>query len=135
MSTEDRELDRLERLARRMDSLVRLPGTRIRIGADSLIGLIPGIGDALAMAPALHILQRGHARGLPRGLLFRMGGNIAIDTVVGAVPIIGDIFDIGWKGNIRNVKIMRQYLENRDDFPEESPLHGRDVPIQSMRHG
>ena len=110
-TTDDPELDTLERLARRMDSAFRIPLTGIRIGWDSLLGLIPGVGDAAALAPAGYIVYRAHQMGAPRHVLVRMGGNIALDAVLGSVPLLGDLFDIGFKANRRNVALLRKHRE------------------------
>ena len=104
------ELERLERLAHRMDSAFRIPGTGFRVGWDGILGLIPGIGDAAALAPALYILWRAQKLGAPPVLLGRMAAWVAADTSVGAVPVIGDIFDIGLKANRRNVALLRDHL-------------------------
>lgn len=94
-----------------MDSALRIPGTSIRVGADSILGLLPGIGDAVTLAPALYIVGHGIKLGAPPGLLLRMGGNIVVDTLIGTIPVVGDIFDIGWKANRRNVALLRRHLE------------------------
>ncbi len=107
----DPELDRLERLAAQMDSAFRIPLTRIRVGWDSILGLIPGIGDAAALAPAGYILYRAHQRGTPKPVLARMAGNVALDVAVGAIPVVGDLFDVGFKANRRNVALLRKHHE------------------------
>jgi C4-dicarboxylate transporter len=93
-----------------MDSAFRIPGTGFRVGWDGILGLIPGIGDAAALAPALYILWRAQKLGAPPVLLGRMAAWVAADTAVGAVPVIGDIFDIGLKANRRNVALLRDHL-------------------------
>lgn len=103
----------LERLARRMDAALRIPGTRIRIGVDGILGLIPGIGDGLALAPAGYIIWQAHRLGAPPALLARMGVNTGIDVAIGSVPLIGDIFDVGWKSNLRNVDLLRRHIADR----------------------
>ncbi|HBR37072.1 MAG TPA: DUF4112 domain-containing protein, partial [Sulfitobacter pontiacus] len=97
------DLDRLRGLARTMDSALRVPVLGIRLGWDSILGLIPGVGDVLALAPAGYILKEAHRMGASRSVLARMGANVGIDLAIGAIPLIGDIFDVGWKANIRNV--------------------------------
>lgn len=106
-------LDRLDRLASTMDSLFRIPGTGIKVGLDSIIGLIPGIGDVVALAPAGYIVASAAHMGVPKSKLMRMGFNVGIDTLIGAIPLVGDIFDIGWKGNLRNVKLLRDHVERQ----------------------
>ena len=120
MGTAD-DLQRLERLAKRMDSALRVPGTGIRLGADSILGLIPGIGDALTLAPAGWIIWRAHKMGAPRHILGRMTFNAAVDSVIGTIPLIGDLFDIGWRGNLRNVRLLRKHLEEPARLTATSP--------------
>ncbi|MEX0311816.1 MAG: DUF4112 domain-containing protein [Tateyamaria sp.] len=107
------ELDHLDRIARTMDRAMRVPIVGVRVGWDSILGLIPGIGDTLALGPAGYIVLRAHRIGAPMPLKLRMLGNIAIDTVIGSVPLIGDLFDIGWKANTRNVALLRRHVEGR----------------------
>ncbi|MFV1575596.1 DUF4112 domain-containing protein [Phaeobacter sp. JH20_37] len=109
---EDR-LQSLERLAHGMDRAFRLPVIGTRIGWDSILGLVPGVGDALALAPAGYIVLSGYRMGASSGTLARMVGNIGIDALIGTVPLIGDIFDIGWKANLRNVALLRRHLEKK----------------------
>ena len=104
-------LRRLERLADRMDRAFRLPGTSIRFGWDSIVGLLPGIGDTAALAPAAWIILEAHRMGLPRYRVAQMVGNAGIDWIVGSIPLVGDIFDVGWKGNLRNVALIRRHME------------------------
>ncbi len=105
-----RDLDRLRRLAERMDSAFRLPIIGVRVGWDSVLGLVPGIGDALALAPAAYILRQSNRMGAPTPLLARMGLNTGIDFAIGAIPLIGDLFDVGWKSNVRNVDLLHAHL-------------------------
>lgn len=112
--TAQRETDRLERLAGLMDSCIRVPGLGVRLGLDSLLGLIPGLGDAVSLVPAAYIILRAHRLGVPRRTLWRMALNSAVDTVVGAVPLLGDLFDVGFKSNHRNVALVKQHLAGRD---------------------
>lgn len=106
-------LERLERLARRMDRAFRIPGTGIRLGYDSILGLIPGIGDVAAATPSAYIVLESHRMGLPRRLLVRQVANILIDMGFGAVPLIGDLFDVAYKSNLRNVALLREHLESQ----------------------
>jgi hypothetical protein len=110
----DREatLERLRWLATLLDTAVRLPGG-VRVGADAIIGLVPGIGDALTTVLAAYIVAEAHRLGLPRRKIVRMAANVAIDSLVGAVPIVGDIFDVAFKANIRNLAIIEEHLARR----------------------
>ncbi|EAQ03482.1 hypothetical protein OB2597_02642 [Pseudooceanicola batsensis HTCC2597] len=103
-------VERAERVAHVMDRAFRLPGTSIRVGLDSIVGLVPGVGDTLAVAPSLFILSEAYQIGLPKRRLARMAGNIGIDWAIGLVPLVGDIFDVGWKANSRNAAMMRDHI-------------------------
>ena len=105
-----RRLDRLDALARRMDRAFRIPFTQRRFGWDAIIGLVPGVGDTLAMAPAFYILREAHDMGASSPVLARMAGNIGFDWLIGLVPIVGDLLDIGVKSNTRNVALLRDHL-------------------------
>ena len=103
-------VDRLDALARFMDGALIIPGTRIRFGADALIGLIPGIGDALTTAVSLDLVWEARNLGLPRTAIARMVANVAVDALVGAVPVAGDVLDVFWRANLRNMRIIREHL-------------------------
>ena len=107
-------LERLDFLATLLDSAVLIPGTKIRFGADAVIGLVPGIGDAITIALSAWIVYEAHRLGVPRHLLVRMIGNVAIDGLFGAVPLVGDLFDVMWRANKRNMRLLRQHLERTD---------------------
>jgi hypothetical protein len=109
----ERTLRRLRTLATLLDTAIRLPGG-IRIGADSVIGLAPGVGDALSMALAAYIVYEADRLGVPANKLWRMVGNVMIDGLVGAVPVLGDIFDVAFKANMRNLRIIEEHLGQRD---------------------
>jgi hypothetical protein len=94
-----------------LDEAVRIPGTNIRIGLDALLGLIPGGGDvAGGLFSGLIILQAARA-GAPTAVLGRMLGNLLVDVVLGAVPILGDVFDVAWRANTRNVRLLESWRE------------------------
>jgi Domain of unknown function (DUF4112) len=105
---------RLRHIAVLMDGLVRIPGTRFRLGLNSLIGLPPGAGDAMLTAISLWIVWEGAKLGLPRAKIVRMLGNVAVEAALGSVPILGDVFDVIWKANLRNLAIIDRYLDQRD---------------------
>jgi Domain of unknown function (DUF4112) len=106
-------LARLDALARLLDTALVVPGTNIRLGLDALIGLVPGIGDLITTLSSLYIVHEAHQLGAPRHLIIRMIGNIALDGVVGAVPVVGDALDVVWRSNRRNMALLRQHLEHR----------------------
>lgn len=101
----------LERLGRLMDSAVRLPGG-YRIGLDGLIGLVPGVGDVAGAIVSLYIVLRARKLGVSRGTLVRMLLNVGLETVIGSVPVIGDLFDFAFKANLRNLALLRRMLED-----------------------
>ena len=103
-------LQRLRRLAWLIDGAFRLPGTRFRFGLNSLIGLTPAAGDAVLAMISLYIVNEARLLGLPRDKLARMLGNVGIEAVAGAVPVLGDLFDMGFKANLRNLAIIEQHL-------------------------
>jgi hypothetical protein len=92
-----------------MDEQFRIPGTRIRFGWDPIIGLLPGVGDVLTSAISLVILHHSWRLGMPFFLLLRMLGNIGVDLVLGIVPVAGDAFDIAWKANRKNARLLKQW--------------------------
>jgi len=109
--TRQERIARVEALAVLLDTAFIVPGTNFRFGFDALVGLVPGIGDALTTALSLWLVKEAHALGAPRHLIARMLGNIAIDGVVGAVPFLGDVFDLVWKSNRRNLYLLRRHIE------------------------
>lgn len=99
----------LDRLAWFMDANFRIPGTKIRFGADQLVGLIPGVGDLTGGAvQAALILMAIYYYKLPKSVIVRMVLNSVLDTTVGAVPVVGDLFDVAFKANMRNVRLLRE---------------------------
>ena len=115
-ATEEENLlsdENLEYLVALLDDIFRIPMTGVRFGLDPVIGLIPGVGDWITGAISFLILLAGWRRGLPRVALTRMVVNIGIDSVVGTVPVLGDIFDVGWKSNRKNFTLLQAYREPR----------------------
>ena len=121
---EEVQLARLEALAHLMDARFNVPILPIPIGLDTIIGLIPVVGDTISLGVAGGIVVGARKLDIPTRHLSLMGGNIFIDWAIGLVPIIGDLFDIGWQGNMRNVKIVRAHLEER--WAHERDLAARD---------
>jgi hypothetical protein len=98
-------------LASLMDTALVVPGTNVRFGMDALVGILPGIGDALTTAVSLYIVHEARQLGAPAYLIARMLGNVAVDSFVGAIPLFGDAFDIFWRANRRNVALLRAHFE------------------------
>src|SRR5579862_1986768 len=106
-----RRLDpQLELLAYWMDTAFVIPGLGIRFGFDAIIGLIPGLGDILTSLISLYILAAARRYGVPRATMMRMAFNIAVDTAVGSIPLLGDAFDVYWKANVMNVALLRRHV-------------------------
>ena len=104
-------LARARTLARLLDSAARVPGTGIRFGADAIIGLVPGLGDIGGAALAGYLVILAQRLGVPRAVVLRMLANVAVDTLAGSVPVIGDLFDVAFKSNLRNVALLERALE------------------------
>lgn len=107
----DDRLKSLDDLARLLDARWRIPGTGIRFGADAVAGLLPGVGDLATGLVSAYIVVRAANHGAPSHLLARMVGNVVIDTTVGSIPILGSVFDLFFKANKRNVRLLRRHLE------------------------
>jgi Domain of unknown function (DUF4112) len=106
-----REIERLRSLTRLLDSAVVIPGTGIRFGLDALAGIIPGIGDVIGAIFSSYIVLQAARLGVSRPTLIRMMGNVALDTIVGEIPLLGDLFDVGWKANTKNLRLLESHLE------------------------
>jgi hypothetical protein len=102
---------RLRRVGWLLDNAIPIPGTRFHLGIDQIIGLVPGIGDLIGGALSLYIIVEAWRLGVPRGLLVRMGWNVAVDTLVGEIPLLGDLFDIAFKANIRNLALLDGFAQ------------------------
>ena len=100
----------LEELEFLLDEVFRVPGTRLRFGFGGIVGLVPGIGDVLAGLLSLLIPVAAWCRGLPKVALVRMSLNLAVGVLAGSIPIIGDAFDILWKPNRRNFRLLCRHL-------------------------
>jgi hypothetical protein len=104
-------LDRLEMLAWFTDSSIRIPGTSRTIGADALLSFAPGIGSALGAGISVYAIAEAFRHQAPIGVIARMGGNIAVDAIVGSIPVAGVVFDMMFKANQRNLALLRKHLE------------------------
>ena len=105
------KLKRMWQLSKLLDGAIVIPGTKQRIGIDPILGLIPGGGDTVSAALSGYIIVEAARMGLPRKALMQMVGNLLIDTVAGSVPVVGDIFDVFSKANIRNMQIVESHIQ------------------------
>lgn len=117
--TREDALARVTLVARLMDSAFFIPGLNRRVGLDAVIGLVPGVGDAISAALASYIVWEARQLGLPRWKIARMIGNVAIDTAIGAIPVAGDVFDVFFKANQRNLRIIQDHIGVAKRGPRE----------------
>jgi len=103
--------ERLAFIAWLLDSSIPVPGTRLTIGLDAIVGILPFLGDLIGVLASSYILAEANRLGVGRAILARMAFNVALDGVIGIVPILGDVFDAGWKANIRNVRLLDAWAE------------------------
>lgn len=104
---------RVELIARVMDSIVTIPGTNVRIGVDALLGLVPVIGDVISQAVSSYIIWEARNLGVSRWTMARMVGNSLVDMTIGAVPFLGDAFDIAFRANLKNLALLKAELERK----------------------
>lgn len=112
--------DDIDKLADLLDTRFRLPGTGFRFGLDSLIGLIPGVGDAVTGGLGLWIIHRARQEGASGLLIVRMIWNLLVDMLLGAIPLVGDIFDFAFKSNTKNARLLQRHLD-RHEARQASP--------------
>lgn len=113
---------RLEMLERVLERGFIIPGIRREVGLDALAGLVPVLGDLLTATMGAYIVWEARNLGLPKWKLWRMGANVAFDTALGAVPLVGDAFDVFFRSNSRNLRILRRHLDRH--HPRQSLIEG-----------
>lgn len=104
--------ERVQALSQLLDNAITVPGTKYSIGLDPLIGLLPGGGDLFTGLLSLYIVIEGFRLGASASTLTRMASNIAFEVIAGTVPVVGDIFDVAWKANARNVQLLEEHLQS-----------------------
>jgi hypothetical protein len=104
---------RLEALGRLMDGAFVLPGTNIRLGLDAIIGLVPVAGDVISGLLSSYLIWEARQLGASRWLIARMMGNTLLDTTIGAIPLVGDAFDLLFRANMKNMALLRRHMEKR----------------------
>lgn len=105
------DLSDIEKLAKLLDTQFRLPGTNWRFGIDSIVGLVPGVGDLITTAMGGYIIMRARELGAPPLLVTRMLANLVVDGAIGAIPFVGDVFDFAFRSNAKNVRLLLRHLE------------------------
>lgn len=110
---------RIEMMEHLLERSFTIPGINRPVGLDAILGLIPVVGDLLAAALGAYIVWEARNLGLPRWKLWRMGGNIAIDTALGSIPLAGDLFDLMYRSNTRNLRIVKRHLEKHHPIIEQ----------------
>jgi hypothetical protein len=111
--TREQRLARLDAVAKLLDIAFIVPGTNIRYGIDGIIGLIPVVGDIIATALSLWLVREARALGAPWHVTARMLGNVAVQGVIGTVPVAGDAFDVLFRANMRNVRLLRRWMDRQ----------------------
>ena len=119
-SRETQGLEALRKVAQLLDSAFVVPGTSYRFGLDPILGLVPGLGDLVSPLFTIGILWQARELALPRIVQLRMIFNVAIDSLVGAVPVLGDLFDFAWKANTMNLALLERHAQ------EERPASAGD---------
>ena len=109
-ATANPRLVQLQRLSHLLDNAIAIPGTNYRIGLDPFLGLLPGAGDVAGTALSAYIVIQAARWKLPTATLLRMLINVCLDWLVGTLPMLGDLFDVGWKSNARNVALLEEHL-------------------------
>lgn len=109
-SVDEAALQRMRAVARIMDGAVEVPGTNYTVGLDPLLGVVPGVGDALSAAVSLYVVVEAANLGVPYTTVVRMLANVSVDAAVGTVPVVGAIFDLVWKANERNLAMVERHL-------------------------
>lgn len=112
---------RMRRLSTLLDNAIRVPGTSIGLGIDPILGLIPGGGDILGGVLSMYIVFEAFKLGLPQETLVTMVSNIALETITGTVPVFGDIFDVAWKANVKNVELLEDYVNSPEVGEKADP--------------
>jgi hypothetical protein len=109
----EESIARIEAVARLMDGAFVLPGTNIRLGLDAIVGLVPVAGDLISGIVSSYLIWEARRLGAPRWLIARMMANTLLDTTFGAIPVVGDAFDIMFRANMKNMALLRRHMEKR----------------------
>ncbi|HST37375.1 MAG TPA: DUF4112 domain-containing protein [Allosphingosinicella sp.] len=121
---------RVEAMEGLLERAFHLPGTRLRVGLDSVIGLIPVVGDLIAAAMGAWLIWEARNLGMSKFHLARMAGNLGFDTLIGAIPLAGDLFDLAFRSNTRNLRIVKRWLDKH--HPETKVIEGEVVARREL---
>jgi uncharacterized protein DUF4112 len=113
---------RIEALAKLMDGAFVVPGTNIRLGLDAIIGLVPVAGDLIGGLISSYLIWEARRLGAPKWLIARMVTNVLLDTAVGAVPVLGDAFDVMFRANMKNMALLRKHMAKRGLVSPAGPI-------------
>ena len=116
------DIRKVQTLARTLDTAIRIPGTGIRFGLDYIVGLVPGAGDLVSSLMSGYIVLASARLGVPPWVVMRMILNLGVDTLVGSVPLVGDLFDVGFKANVRNAALLERHVAEPDAVRRSSKL-------------
>lgn len=105
------KINKLRRISKVLDNALTIPGTKISFGLDPILGLLPGGGDTITGGLSAYIVVEAARMGLPREILGQMVVNILLDSFAGTIPILGDLFDVGWKSNVKNIELLEKHLD------------------------
>lgn len=114
------KLTKLRRISKLLDNAIAIPGTKISFGLDPILGFLPGGGDTVTGGIAAYIVIEAARMGIPREILWKMVGNILIDSFAGTVPVVGDLFDLGWKANVKNIELLEKHLNIAESTDKSS---------------
>jgi len=107
-------VSKLRRISRVLDNAITIPGTKFSFGLDPILGLLPGGGDTITGGISAYIVVEAARMGIPREVLGKMVGNILLDSFAGTIPVLGDLFDVGWKSNVKNIELLEKHLDIAD---------------------
>jgi len=111
-TSESSRLRLIRKLSYYLDNSIGIPGTGYRVGFDAIIGLVPGLGDVAGAILSAYIVYEASRLGVPKKTLLHMTFNVALETLIGAVPIVGDVFDAAWKANTKNIFLLDKHLNS-----------------------
>ena len=113
------KVNKLRRISRVLDNAISIPGTKLSFGLDPILGLLPGGGDTITGGISAYIVVEAARMGLPREVLGQMVANILLDSFAGTIPVLGDLFDVGWKSNVKNIELLEKHLDIAESSKED----------------